>query len=102
MMTFFQDLHLAFRQLRGRPAFTATAVLTLALGMGVNVVAFGVVNGLLFKTFARKTSADVGRIATTPGGDEDGYASLQEYERFTAATRGALDIAAEGRGSIAW
>ena len=102
MITLLQDLRLAFRQLRQRRAFTATAVLTLAIGMGVNAVAFSVVNGLLFKTFATRTLPGVGRIATTPGGDESGYASLQEYERFAEATRGALDMAAEGRSSMGW
>jgi hypothetical protein len=102
MASLFQDLRLALRQLRRRPAFTATAVLTLAIGMGVNAVAFSVVNGLLFKGFVTKAAAGVGRIATTPAGDEIGYASLQEYERFAEATRGSLDVAAEGRLSMAW
>lgn len=102
MTTLLQDLRLAFRQLRRRPAFTAAAVLTLAIGMGVNTVAFSVVNGLLFKGFATQAAAGVGRIATTHGGDESGYASLREYERFAEATRGALDLAAEGRLSMAW
>ena len=44
----FQDLRLVVRQLRRKPVFTATAVLTLAIGMGVNAVAFTVVNGFLF------------------------------------------------------
>jgi predicted permease len=102
MTTFLQDMRLAFRQLRRRPGFTATAVLTLAIGMGVNAVAFGVVNGLLIKGFATRTASGVGRIVTTPGGDESGSASLQEYERFVEATRGALDIAAEARSSLGW
>jgi predicted permease len=102
MITFLHDIRLAFRQLRRRPAFTATAVLTLAIGMGVNAVAFGVVNGLLIKGFARKTASGVGRIVTIPGGDDSGSASLQEYERFADATRGALEIAAEGRSSLGW
>jgi hypothetical protein len=100
--TLLQDLRLAFRQLARRRAFTATAVLTLAIGMGVNTVAFGVVNGLLFKGFTTTAAPGVGRIATTPGGDENGYASLQEYGRFADATRGALDLTAEGRSSMAW
>lgn len=102
MTAFLQDLRLALRQVRRRPAFTATAVLTLATGMGVNAVAFSVVNGLLFKGFATKAATGVGRIATTPGGDESGYASLPEYVRFAEATRGTLDLAAEGRASVAW
>lgn len=101
MTHFLRDLREAFRQLRRRPAFTATAVLTLAIGMGVNTVAFSVVNGLLLKGFATKVVPGVGRILTTPGRDE-GNASLQEYERFAAATAGTLDLAAEGRLSMAW
>jgi putative ABC transport system permease protein len=96
------DVRLAIRQLRRRPWFTAIAVITLAIGLGVNTVAFGVVNGLLIKGFKGKTANDVGRIVTIPGGDEGGYASMPEYERFAEAAGHALDIGAEGRASIAW
>jgi predicted permease len=92
----------AIRQLWRRPIFTLTAVLTLAIGIGVNAVAFTVVNGLLFKDSEIRSSADLGRIATIPGGDESGYASVEEYRRFIDATSGALDLAAEGRLSVAW
>lgn len=98
----FQDAKLSFRQLCHRPLFTLTAVLTLAIGMGVNAIAFTVVNGLLFKGWAGNAADDLGRVATTPGGEESGYASLAEYDRFAEATRGALDLAAEGRLSVAW
>ena len=96
------DLRQAIRQLLRKPIFTATAVLTLAIGMGVNAVAFGVVNGLLFKGYALSGIPGSGRILTTPGGDESGYASIPEYERFRDATSGVLDIAAEGRSALAW
>ena len=102
MADLFQDVRHSFRQLWRRPIFTATAVLTLAIGMGVNAVAFSVVNGFLFKGTALRGIPDTGRILTTPGGDESGYASIQEYDRFRDATAGALDIAAEGRSSLAW
>jgi predicted permease len=97
-----QDLKLSIRGLRRQPAFTAIAVLTLAVGIGVNAVAFTVVNGVLFKHSALRVSDEMGRVATLPGGDEGGYASLVEYERFAAATGSALDLAAEGRSSMAW
>jgi len=101
MSAILQDLQLSIRHLRHRPAFTLTAVLTLAIWMAVNTVAFTVVNGLLFKGSAI-TGMDVGRIATTPVGDEIGYASLAEYQRFAEATTSSLELAAEGRLSMAW
>jgi len=101
-MQLMQDLRHSLRQLTRKPIFTATAVLTLAIGMGVNAVAFSVVNGFLFKGYALNGIPNTGRILTTPGGDESGYASLEEYRRFADATAEVLDIAAEGRSSLAW
>ena len=74
-----QDLKQSVRQLWRQPLFTLTAVLTLAIGMGVNAVAFSLVNGVLFKGSATSAAEGVGRIATSPLADEERYASLPEY-----------------------
>jgi len=49
MTTFAQDLRFALRQLRRTPAFTATVLLTLALGIGANAAIFTLVNSVLQK-----------------------------------------------------
>jgi predicted permease len=101
-MSILADLKDACRQLWRRPFFALTVVSTLAVGIGVNAVAFTVVNALLFSRDGIGIPHGTGRIVTTPGDDEGGNGSVPEYRRFVEATRGAIDLAAEGRSSVAW
>ncbi len=49
METFFRDLRYSVRMLIKSPAFTAVAVISIALGIGANTTVFSVINAVLLK-----------------------------------------------------
>ena len=83
-----QDLTLGVRLLRRSPAFTAAAVLTLALGIGANTAVFSIVNKVILQPLAYE---EADRLVTVIERHENGwgnpaFATLQEFGTLTAAT----------------
>jgi putative ABC transport system permease protein len=65
MTNLLQDLRHAFRLLAKSPGFTATAILTLALAMGVKSAIFSLVNGLILRPVVPVKSAEAVGVFTT-------------------------------------
>ena len=81
METIWQDLKYGARMLFKNPAFAATAVSTLALGIGANTAIFSVVDSVLIQPLPYK-NADrlVVPVATSPSNDIDrGAVSYADY-----------------------
>lgn len=85
---FAQDLRYAFCQLRSSAAFTASAVLTLALGIGANSAIFSVVNGVLLNPLPYPNSDRLMWIwGRTPGGVATAAISPPNYRDYRAGNR---------------
>src|SRR5438132_317030 len=61
------DIRFAFRKLRQSPAFTSIAIITLALGIGLNTAIFSLINDLFLKGLPFK---DPARVLHLYGGDK--------------------------------
>ena len=71
MHTVMQDLRYSMRQLVKNPGFTAIAVITLALGIGINSAMFSLVSAILLR---RPPGRQPDRIAVVSGIDPgNGY-----------------------------
>src|SRR5215467_420898 len=63
-----QDVRFTFRSLRRAPGFTAVAVLTFALAIGVNTTMFTVVNGILFRPLPFHGESSLFVLSHAPSG----------------------------------
>jgi macrolide transport system ATP-binding/permease protein len=95
MTTLFKDIRYAIRTLRKRPGFTFVAIMTLALGIGVNAALFSVFDALVLKPLPLK--------------DPDSLVSLEGFtaqgERRTFSYRDYLDYRDQNTtlsGLVAW
>ena len=94
MQTFLQDLRYATRTLGRAPAYTAIAVLTLALGIGANTAIFSVIHGVLLKDLPFANGARVVRLKqpVAAGQIDDAGFSVREIADLRSRSRSLQTI----------
>jgi predicted permease len=94
----FKDVRYAARMLRKTPGFTFVAILTLALGIGVNTTLFTAFNAVALKTLPVKNPDHLVRLErwfeSGAQGDNQYAFSYAEYVYFRDHTRGFSNLIA--------
>ena len=92
--SWWQDLRFGLRSCRRAPAFTAVAVATLALGIGVNAGIFTILNGVLFRDVPAPGASELVSIAQSVAGERRGGArtgvgtvAVADYETYRDRAR---------------
>src|SRR5438876_573787 len=100
------DFRFALRQLRKSPGFTALAIITLALGIGVNSAIFALVNGVVLRPMVPLRPAEVVNIFTARQNTNHDYRQFSHTEYRDLRENGgdlftdlaALEFAVAGTG----
>ena len=81
--SFWQDVRYGLRTLRKNVVFTAVAVVTLALGIGINTGIFTVLNGVLFRDLPAPGAHDLVAISQTVEGAQ--FTATAGFDTFATA-----------------
>src|SRR6266480_1524532 len=96
-----EDVLYALRVLRKNPGFTATAILTLALGIGANTAIFSVVNAVLLRPLPFKDATRLVLIfATAKDGNRTDVATYPDFADWRNQNRSFSDLAAYANRSM--
>jgi len=93
MQTLLQDLHFALRQLRNAPVFALTAILTLALGIGINAAMFSVVDQVLLRSMPFPLADEVVQMAVRTESGGFASTSLPDIQDWQARSHSFQQIA---------
>src|SRR5579864_1658999 len=105
-MQILEETRYALRQFRKAPGFTATAVLTLALGIGATTAIFTLVHAVLLKSLPVSRPGELVRVGNEEnccvnGGLQDNWSlfSFEQYKQFKEHTPGFEELAAMQAGN---
>jgi putative ABC transport system permease protein len=73
------NLRFAFRQLIKNPAFSAVAIITLALGIGANTAIFSIVNAVLLRPLPYPDAERIMVLSESSGPGQDYSVALPDY-----------------------
>ena len=103
MHAVLRDFRYALRMLARQPAFSAIAILTLALGIGANTAIFSVVNAVLLRPLPYPHPDQLVLLRERfagPSGFESGSVSYMNYLDWRAAQRSFIDLALVRREGV--
>lgn len=90
----FHDLRLAVRSLLRTPGFCAIAILTLALGIGVNTAMFSLLNGLMLRPLSFPEPERLFRLSHPRPNQQFSDFSAANFTELTSATQDVAELAA--------
>jgi predicted permease len=101
MGTLIQDIRYGLRVLAKRPGFTIAAVITLALGIGLNAAIFSLYNAVLLRPLpARDPQRLVNLYSVTQGEPGTGIFSYPEYSLYRDRNTSFSSVAAYAGGRV--